>query len=85
MTRLSIILPCPLDRPSIKGIDGKTEEETTRPASDDQPLAMLAFKIMDDPYGVLTFCRIYSGKLESGTTLLNAIARQARGASAACC
>jgi len=65
-------LPCPLDRPAIKGIDGKTEEETTRPASDDQPLAMLAFKIMDDPYGVLTFCRIYSGKLESGTTLLNA-------------
>jgi elongation factor G len=65
-------LPCPLDRPAIKGIDAKTEAEITRPASDDQPLAMLAFKIMDDPYGVLTFCRIYSGKLESGTTLLNA-------------
>lgn len=65
-------LPCPLDRPSIKGIDSDTGEETTRPASDDQPLAMLAFKIMDDPYGVLTFCRIYSGKLESGSTLVNA-------------
>ena len=65
-------LPCPLDRPSIKGIDVDTGEETTRPASDDQPLAMLAFKIMDDPYGVLTFCRIYSGKLESGSTLVNA-------------
>ena len=65
-------LPSPLDRPAIKGIDGKTEQETTRPASDDQPLSMLAFKIMDDPYGVLTFCRIYSGKLESGSTLLNA-------------
>ncbi|MCA3633933.1 MAG: elongation factor G [Methylobacterium sp.] len=65
-------LPSPLDRPAIKGIDGKTEQETTRPASDDQPLSMLAFKIMDDTYGVLTFCRIYSGKLESGSTLLNA-------------
>ncbi|OYU47065.1 MAG: elongation factor G [Rhizobiales bacterium PAR1] len=65
-------LPCPLDRPSIKGIDSDTGEETTRPASDEQPLAMLAFKIMDDPYGVLTFCRIYSGKLESGSTLVNA-------------
>jgi elongation factor G len=65
-------LPSPLDRPAIKGIDAKTEQETTRPASDDQPLSMLAFKIMDDPYGVLTFCRIYSGKLESGSTLLNA-------------
>ncbi len=65
-------LPSPLDRPAIKGIDGKTEQETTRPASDDQPLSMLAFKIMDDPYGVLTFCRIYSGKLESGSSLLNA-------------
>ncbi|MCA3647804.1 MAG: elongation factor G, partial [Methylobacterium sp.] len=65
-------LPSPLDRPAIKGIDGKTEQETVRPASDDQPLSMLAFKIMDDPYGVLTFCRIYSGKLESGSTLLNA-------------
>jgi elongation factor G len=65
-------LPNPLDRPAIKGIDVDTGEETTRPASDDQPLAMLAFKIMDDPYGVLTFCRIYSGKLESGSTLSNA-------------
>ncbi|PPD16890.1 MAG: elongation factor G [Methylobacterium sp.] len=65
-------LPSPLDRPAIKGIDGKTEQETTRPASDEQPLSMLAFKIMDDPYGVLTFCRIYSGKLESGSSLLNA-------------
>ncbi|MCZ8259253.1 MAG: elongation factor G [Beijerinckiaceae bacterium] len=65
-------LPNPLDRPAIKGIDVDSGDETTRPASDDQPLAMLAFKIMDDPYGVLTFCRIYSGKLESGSTLANA-------------
>ena len=67
-------LPSPLDIPSIKGIDGKTGEETTRPASDDEPLAMLAFKIMNDPFvGSLTFCRIYSGKLESGVTLLNSV------------
>jgi elongation factor G len=63
-------LPTPLDRPAIKGIDMKGNE-TTRPSSDSQPLAMLAFKIMDDPFGVLTFCRIYSGKLEKGTALLN--------------
>ncbi|MCA0399802.1 MAG: elongation factor G [Proteobacteria bacterium] len=65
-------LPSPLDRPSIKGVDSDTGEETTRPASDSEPLAMLAFKIMDDPYGVLTFCRIYSGKVESGMALANA-------------
>jgi elongation factor G len=66
-------LPSPLDRPAIKGIDVKTEQETVRRSSDDEPLAMLAFKIMDDPYGVLTFCRIYSGKLEKGMGLLNSI------------
>jgi elongation factor G len=65
-------LPSPLDRPSIKGIDVKTEAETTRPASDSEPFAALAFKIMDDPYGVLTFCRIYSGKIESGMGVSNA-------------
>jgi elongation factor G len=65
-------LPTPLDRPSIKGIDVKTEQETTRPASDNEPFAALAFKIMDDPYGVLTFCRIYSGKIESGMGVSNA-------------
>jgi elongation factor G len=64
-------LPSPLDRPSIKGIDVKTEAETVRIASDDQPLAMLGFKIMDDQYGVLTFCRIYSGTLQKGVSLLN--------------
>jgi len=67
-------LPSPLDIPAIKGIDAKTEEETTRPASDDEPLSMLAFKIMNDKFvGTLTFCRIYSGKLETGTTLLNSV------------
>ncbi|WP_409432359.1 elongation factor G [Litorimonas sp. RW-G-Af-16] len=67
-------LPSPLDIEAIKGIDGKTGEETTRPASDDAPLSMLAFKIMNDKFvGTLTFCRIYSGKLETGTTLLNSV------------
>jgi elongation factor G len=64
-------LPSPLDRPAIKGIDVKTGGETTRVSSDSEPLSMLAFKLMDDQYGILTFCRIYSGKLEKGTTLLN--------------
>ncbi len=65
-------LPSPLEVPAIKGIDVKTEEETVRKSSDDEPLAMLAFKIMDDPFvGSLTFCRVYSGKVESGMTLLN--------------
>ncbi len=65
-------LPSPVDVPPIKGIDGKTEQETVRHSTDDEPLAMLAFKIMDDPFvGSLTFCRIYSGIVEAGTTLLN--------------
>ncbi|MBG1231507.1 elongation factor G [Aestuariivirga litoralis] len=64
-------LPSPLDRPAIKGIDVKTGGETTRPSSDTEPLALLAFKLMDDQYGILTFCRIYSGVLAKGTTLLN--------------
>ena len=67
-------LPSPLDIPAINGIDAKTGEETTRPADDDAPLSMLAFKIMNDKFvGTLTFCRIYSGKLEQGTTLLNSV------------
>lgn len=64
-------LPSPVDRPPIKGIDVKTGEETVRRASDTEPMAMLAFKLMDDQYGVLTFCRIYSGRLEKGVSLLN--------------
>jgi elongation factor G len=65
-------LPNPLDRPAIKAIDFRTEEETVRTASDDEPFSMLAFKIMDDPFvGTITFCRIYSGKLEAGDGLLN--------------
>jgi len=64
-------LPSPLDRPAIKGIDPKDDSETTRPASDTAPLSLLGFKLMDDQYGVLTFCRIYSGVLHKGVSLLN--------------
>ena len=65
-------LPSPIDIPPTKGIDFKTEEEVVRIASDDEPLSILAFKIMDDPFvGSLTFCRLYSGKLETGMGLLN--------------
>jgi elongation factor G len=67
-------LPSPVDVPAIRGIDPKTEAEMTRRSFDDEPLAMLAFKIMNDPFvGSLTFCRIYSGKLESGVTLMNTV------------
>jgi elongation factor G len=65
-------LPSPVDIPPTKGIDYKTDEEVTRVASDEEALSVLAFKIMDDPFvGSLTFCRIYSGKLETGMGLLN--------------
>lgn len=66
-------LPSPVDVPAIACIDPKTDEPTTRKSSDDEPLSMLAFKLMDDQYGSLTFCRIYSGKLETGSTLLNSV------------
>ena len=65
-------LPSPVDIPPTPGIDFKTEEPVVRKASDEEPLSVLAFKIMDDPFvGSLTFCRIYSGKLETGMGLLN--------------
>ena len=67
-------LPSPVDIPAVKGIDVKTGEDTTREASDDAPLSLLAFKIMNDSFvGSLTFCRIYSGVLESGTTVMNTV------------
>jgi elongation factor G len=67
-------LPSPLDVPPMKGIDFKTGGEATRAPADSEPLSMLAFKIMNDPFvGSLTFCRIYSGKLETGTTLINTV------------
>jgi elongation factor G len=65
-------LPSPVDIPPTPGIDFKTEEPVVRRASDDEPLSVLAFKIMDDPFvGSLTFCRLYSGKMETGMSLLN--------------
>ncbi|QCI68689.1 elongation factor G [Phreatobacter stygius] len=64
-------LPSPVDVPAIKGIDPRNDAEIERKSSDSEPLSLLGFKIMDDQYGVLTFCRIYSGKLEKGTSLLN--------------
>jgi len=64
-------LPSPLDVPPIKGVDPKGNE-VVRKADDAEPLAMLAFKIMDDPYvGTITFCRIYSGTLSTGTGVIN--------------
>ncbi|MCX5516781.1 elongation factor G [Kaistia algarum] len=64
-------LPSPVDVPPTKGIDLKTGEEVERHSTDDEPLSMLAFKIIEDPFGILTFARIYSGVLQKGTTLLN--------------
>jgi elongation factor G len=65
-------LPSPEDKPPVKGVDAKGEI-TERAASDDEPLAVLAFKLLTDPYvGHLTFLRIYSGVLKSGGTVLNA-------------
>jgi elongation factor G len=65
-------LPSPVDREAIKGIDPDTGAEMVRHASDSEPLSILAFKIMDDPFvGSLTFARVYSGHIESGTTVLN--------------
>ncbi|MCL2714522.1 MAG: elongation factor G [Alphaproteobacteria bacterium] len=64
-------LPSPLDVPAIKGLDAKGNE-VLRKADDKEPLALLAFKIMDDPFvGTITFCRIYSGVLASGTGVIN--------------
>ena len=65
-------LPSPLDIPAIKGINPDTGEEETRPASDEAPFAALAFKIMTDPFvGRLTFIRVYSGILQSGSYVMN--------------
>ncbi|MEE9314174.1 MAG: elongation factor G, partial [Rhizobiaceae bacterium] len=67
-------LPSPVEVPAIKGIDPKDDSETNRKSSDDEPLSILAFKIMNDPFvGSLTFCRIYSGTLATGTSVLNSV------------
>ncbi len=65
-------LPSPADREAFKAIDVKTGAETVRKPLDTEPLSMLAFKIMDDPHvGGITFCRVYSGKVESGQAVTN--------------
>ena len=65
-------LPSPLDVPPIHGINPDNGEEVVREPKDTAPLALLAFKIMDDPFvGTITFCRIYSGTLTSGTGVIN--------------
>jgi len=66
-------LPSPLDLPPIKGLNPDTNEETERNPSEDEPFAALAFKIMVDPFvGRLVFCRVYSGRIEAGQSVLNA-------------
>ena len=66
-------MPAPTDVPMIKAVDPDTEEEDSRPSSDEAPFSALAFKIMTDPYvGRLTFFRVYSGTLTAGSSVLNA-------------
>ncbi|WP_138379497.1 elongation factor G [Luteithermobacter gelatinilyticus] len=67
-------LPSPVDVEAIRGVSVDGEKEILRKSSDDEPFAALAFKIMNDPFvGTLTFCRIYSGVLESGTQVTNSV------------
>ena len=70
-------MPAPDDVPSIKGTNPKTDEEEDRHSSDDEPFSALAFKIMTDPYvGRLSFFRVYSGHLTTGSTVLNSVKNQ---------
>src|SRR6202035_4366186 len=65
-------LPSPLDREAIRGVDMESGADVVRLPRDEDPFSMLAFKIMDDPFvGTITFARVYSGHVESGTTVLN--------------
>jgi len=67
-------LPSPLDIPPVEGLKLDGETQDTRPASDEAPMSALAFKIMNDPFvGTLTFARIYSGKMDAATTVLNSV------------
>ena len=67
-------LPSPLDVGEVKGLKPETEEEDSRKPGDDEPLSGLAFKIMTDPFvGTLTFYRVYSGKIEAGSYVLNSV------------
>ena len=67
-------MPAPTDVPDIKGVNPDTEEEESRPSSDDAPFAALAFKIATDPFvGKLCFFRVYSGVIKAGTTVYNSV------------
>ena len=70
-------MPAPNDVPAIKGTNPKTDEEEDRHPSDDEPFSALAFKIMTDPYvGRLSFFRVYSGHLTTGSSVLNSVKNQ---------
>ena len=70
-------MPSPVDIPAVKGVNPKTEEEEERPVDDNAPFSALAFKIMTDPYvGRLSFFRVYSGHLTTGSTVLNSTKNQ---------
>jgi len=70
-------MPSPVDIPAIKGVNPKTEEEDERPSDDNAPFSALAFKIMTDPYvGRLSFFRVYSGTITTGSSVLNATKNQ---------
>ncbi len=70
-------MPSPLDVPAITGINPRTDEEEERPSDDNKPFAALAFKIATDPFvGKLCFFRVYSGKIEKGTSVLNSCKNQ---------
>jgi len=67
-------LPSPLEVPAIKGVKMDSDDEIVRKSDDKEPFAALAFKIMNDPFvGTLTFCRVYSGVLETGSGVLNSV------------
>ncbi|SMO56578.1 elongation factor G [Gracilimonas mengyeensis] len=73
LDRVLDFMPNPLDIPPVKGIDPETEEEVKKAPDVNAPFSALAFKIMTDPYvGKLTFARVYSGRLEKGSYILNA-------------
>ncbi|MBM6681991.1 elongation factor G [Pseudoflavonifractor capillosus] len=70
-------MPSPVDIPAIQGVNPETDEEDERPASDEAPFSALAFKIATDPFvGRLSFIRVYSGTLNTGTTVLNSTKKQ---------
>ena len=67
-------LPSPLDLPAVKGINPKDDLDMSRKLNDEEHFSALAFKIMNDPFvGTLTFCRVYSGTVETGTSVLNTV------------